>query len=37
MAHLLRGKQAGIQHDLSAGINPEFFILDDVSQLGVCI
>ncbi|KAH0537260.1 hypothetical protein FGG08_005922 [Glutinoglossum americanum] len=29
MAHFLRGKQAGIQNDLSAGLGPEVFILDD--------
>ena len=32
MAHLLRGKQAGVQRDLSSGITPEFFALDDVRQ-----
>jgi hypothetical protein len=32
MAHLLRGKQAGIQNDLSAGLTPECFVLDDVRQ-----
>jgi hypothetical protein len=32
MAHLLRGKQAGIQKDLSAGITPEFFAVDNVRQ-----
>jgi syntaxin-binding protein 5 len=30
MAHLLRGKQAGIQGDFSAGITPELIALDDV-------
>jgi len=30
MAHLLRGKQAGIQNDLSAGIAPDVFAIDDV-------
>ena len=30
MAHLLRGKQAGISHDLSAGIAPDLFGLDHV-------
>jgi hypothetical protein len=30
MAHLLRGKQAGIQNDLSAGLGPDLFVLDDV-------
>jgi len=33
MAHFLRGKQAGIQTDLSVGISPEVFVLDDVSNL----
>jgi hypothetical protein len=32
MAHLLRGKQTGIQKDLSAGITPEFFAIDNVRQ-----
>jgi hypothetical protein len=31
MAHLLRGKQAGIQNDLSLGLGPELFVIDDVS------
>jgi hypothetical protein len=30
MAHLLRGKQAGIHGDLSAGLGPDLFILDHV-------
>src|SRR5207302_1599218 len=30
MAHLLRGKQAGIQNDLSAGLGPDLFVVDDV-------
>ncbi len=30
MAHLFRGKQAGIQSDLSVGISPEVFMLDEV-------
>ncbi len=30
MAHFLRGKQAGIHNDLSAGLAPELFALDDV-------
>lgn len=30
MAHFLRGKQAGIQTDLSAGLAPELFAIDDV-------
>lgn len=32
MASLLRGKQVGIQNDLSAGIMPEFFAIDDVGR-----
>ncbi|KAI9772773.1 MAG: hypothetical protein M1839_002318 [Geoglossum umbratile] len=35
MAHFLRGKQAGIQNDLSAGLGPEVFILDDISRYGI--
>ncbi|WPG97877.1 Hypothetical protein R9X50_00065900 [Acrodontium crateriforme] len=35
MTHLLRGKQAGIQHDLSAGITPELFAIDDVMRYGI--
>ena len=31
MAHFLRGKQAGVQRDLSADLGPELFVLDDVS------
>ena len=30
MTQLLRGKQAGLQHDLSAGLAPELFALDHV-------
>lgn len=30
MAQFLRGKQAGIQRDLSEGLSPELFQLDDV-------
>lgn len=30
MAHLLRGKQAGVQRDFSAGLDPRFFALDEV-------
>lgn len=32
MAHLLRGKQVGIQNDLSAGLAPDFFAIDDVGS-----
>jgi hypothetical protein len=35
MAHLLRGKQAGIQKDLSLSVAPELFALDDVSQASI--
>ncbi|KAH0558384.1 hypothetical protein GP486_004956 [Trichoglossum hirsutum] len=31
MAHFLRGKQAGIQSDFSAGLGPEVFVLDDAT------
>ena len=30
MAQFLRGKQAGIQKDLSAGLNADIFLLDKV-------
>lgn len=30
MAQFLRGKQAGIQKDLSEGLAPDLFVLDDV-------
>lgn len=36
MTHLLRGKQAGIQNDLSLGITPEQFMIDDVSAVSPC-
>ncbi|SMQ55332.1 unnamed protein product [Zymoseptoria tritici ST99CH_3D7] len=35
MAHLLRGKQAGIQNDLSAGLQPDVFAIDDLARYGV--
>ncbi|EEH20047.2 hypothetical protein PABG_02306 [Paracoccidioides brasiliensis Pb03] len=35
MAHFLRGKQAGIHADLSAGLAPEHFVLDDVARYGI--
>ncbi|KAL1303233.1 hypothetical protein AAFC00_006648 [Neodothiora populina] len=35
MAGLLRGKQVGIQNDLSAGILPEFFAIDDLARFGI--
>jgi syntaxin-binding protein 5 len=34
MAHLLRGKQAGIHNDLSAGLGPDLFVLDHVCACG---
>ena len=33
MAQFIRGKQAGIQGDLSSGIHSDVFILDDVSAM----
>lgn len=35
MAGFLRGKQAGIQNDLSAGIMPELFAPDDQARYGI--
>lgn len=35
MAQFIRGKQAGIQNDLSTGIHPDAFILDDFARYGV--
>jgi WD40 repeat protein len=35
MAHLLRGKQAGIQNDLSAGLDSSLFNIDDIARYGV--
>ncbi|KIX06893.1 uncharacterized protein Z518_04869 [Rhinocladiella mackenziei CBS 650.93] len=35
MAHLLRGKQAGIPNDLSVGISPEVFMLDEFARYGI--
>lgn len=35
MAHLLRGKQAGISNDLSAGITSDLFALDDLARYGI--
>ncbi|KAF7720103.1 Lethal giant larvae (Lgl)-like, C-terminal domain-containing protein [Penicillium ucsense] len=35
MAHLLRGKQAGIQRDLSEGLSPELFGIDDFARCGI--
>ncbi|KAF2838506.1 hypothetical protein M501DRAFT_934560 [Patellaria atrata CBS 101060] len=35
MAHLLRGKQAGIETDLSRGIAADLFQLDDIERVGI--
>ncbi|ORY12680.1 lethal giant larvae like, C-terminal-domain-containing protein [Clohesyomyces aquaticus] len=35
MAHLLRGKQAGIHNDLSAGLGPDIFALDHIINFGI--
>ncbi|KAI4238717.1 MAG: hypothetical protein LQ349_000899 [Xanthoria aureola] len=35
MAHLLRGKQAGVQRDFSAGLDPRFFAPDEVARYGI--
>jgi WD40 repeat protein len=35
MAHLLRGKQSGIQNDLSAGLQADLFAIDDLARYGV--
>ena len=35
MAHLLRGKQAGIQNDLSLGLSQDLFNIDDIARFGV--
>ncbi|KAJ5721778.1 uncharacterized protein N7483_009712 [Penicillium malachiteum] len=35
MAQFLRGKQAGIQKDLSEGLSPELFALDDFERCGL--
>lgn len=35
MAQFLRGKQAGIQKDLSAGLDPGLFSIDDIARYGI--
>ncbi|CAI6338888.1 unnamed protein product [Periconia digitata] len=35
MAHLLRGKQAGVHNDLSTGLASDLFILDHVKSYGI--
>ncbi|KAL2866957.1 putative SNARE-dependent exocytosis protein (Sro7) [Aspergillus lucknowensis] len=35
MAHLLRGKQAGIQKDFSGTLSPELFDIDDKAKCGI--
>lgn len=32
MAHFLRGKQAGVQRDFSAGLAPQLFAIDEVIE-----
>ena len=33
MAHFLRGKQAGIQKDFSAGLDAQLFAIDEVHSI----
>ncbi|KAF1956724.1 hypothetical protein CC80DRAFT_472401 [Byssothecium circinans] len=35
MAHLLRGKQAGVHNDLSTGLGPDLFVLDHIKNYGI--
>ncbi|KAL6709505.1 Lethal(2) giant larvae sro7 [Coniothyrium glycines] len=35
MAHLLRGKQAGVSRDLSEGLGPDLFVLDHIRNYGL--
>ncbi|KAF2129867.1 hypothetical protein P153DRAFT_366368 [Dothidotthia symphoricarpi CBS 119687] len=35
MAQLLRGKQAGVSNDLSAGLGPDLFVLDHIRNYGI--
>ncbi|KAK7529812.1 lethal giant larvae like, C-terminal-domain-containing protein [Phyllosticta citribraziliensis] len=35
MSHFLRGKQAGIDNDLSAGLAPDLFMLDEINRFGI--
>ncbi|KAJ4412803.1 Lethal(2) giant larvae sro7 [Didymella pomorum] len=35
MAHLLRGKQAGVNNDLSHGLGPDLLILDHIRNYGI--
>ncbi|EXJ85737.1 hypothetical protein A1O1_06105 [Capronia coronata CBS 617.96] len=35
MAHFLRGKQVGVQNDLSVGISQDVFMVDDFARYGV--
>ncbi|KAF1946506.1 hypothetical protein EJ02DRAFT_450594 [Clathrospora elynae] len=35
MAHLLRGKQAGVSNDLSQGLGPDLFVLDHIRNYGL--
>ncbi|KAF1811358.1 hypothetical protein P152DRAFT_489794 [Eremomyces bilateralis CBS 781.70] len=35
MAHLLRGKQAGVQNDFTAGLSPDQINIDEIQRYGV--
>lgn len=35
MTHLLRGKQAGVQGDFSAGLGPDLFAIDEVQATSI--
>ncbi|KAI9894163.1 MAG: hypothetical protein M1814_004017 [Vezdaea aestivalis] len=35
MTHFLRGKQAGIQNDFSAGLASDLFMIDDIARYGI--
>ncbi|KAL8810931.1 MAG: hypothetical protein Q9200_002205 [Gallowayella weberi] len=35
MAHILRGKQVGIQRDFSGGLDPRLFAIDEVAHYGI--
>ncbi|KAL5403625.1 hypothetical protein PMIN04_012784 [Paraphaeosphaeria minitans] len=35
MAHLLRGKQAGVHSDLSTGLGADLFVLDHIKNFGI--
>ncbi|KAL8962479.1 MAG: hypothetical protein Q9193_001122 [Seirophora villosa] len=35
MAHMLRGKQAGVHRDFSAGLHPQLFAIDEIARFGI--